>query len=143
MTLRQRLRDESGEELVAALLLLAGALLPLLFLIAAFARIEHARLATEQAARDAVRVAVDAPSAAAAQQAAEQALQRAQSQSRMQLQLQLEGTFARGQTLHASADAQVALGSLPFVGSIGTIEVKSSAAAPVDAYRSLPTGSSP
>jgi hypothetical protein len=147
VSLRERLRDESGQELIASLLLLSGALLPLLFLIAAFARIEHARLATAQAARDAVRVAVEAPSAAQAQQAAEQALARAQAQSGMplqlQLQLQLDGTFGRGQTLRADTSVEVALGALPFIGSIGSFNVHSSASAPVDAYRSLPTGGSP
>ena len=143
MSLRARLRDESGQELIASLLLLSGALLPLLFLIAAFARIEHARLATAQAARDAVRVAVEAPSATQAQQAAEQALARAQAQSGVALQLQLGGTFGRGQTLRADTSVEVSLGALPFIGSIGSFNVHSTASAPVDAYRSLPAGSSP
>jgi hypothetical protein len=143
MNLRARLRDESGQELIASLLLLSGALLPLLFLVAAFARIEHARLATAQAARDAVRVAVQAPSATGAQQAAEEALTRAQAQSGMALELKLEGTFGRGQTPRADTSVEIALGALPFIGAIGSFNVHSSASAPVDAYRSLPSGSSP
>jgi hypothetical protein len=61
MTVRRRLRDEKGQGLISALILLAGVLVPLLFLVPLFARLEQGRLAAEQAARDAVRAAVEAP----------------------------------------------------------------------------------
>ncbi len=51
MTVRRRLRDERGQGLISALILLAGVLLPLLFLVPLFARLEQGRLAAEQAAR--------------------------------------------------------------------------------------------
>ena len=123
--------------MVSALLLLIGVLLPLLFLVPLFARIEQGRLATAQVARDGVRAAVEAPSPEQAQQAANQALDRAQTETRIPLQLQLEGEFARGSVLRAKASAEVALASLPFFGGIGTVTVRSEAAAPVDRYRSL------
>ena len=138
MTLLHRLRREEGEVgLVSALLLVAGVLLPLMFIVVVFARIEQGRLAAAQAARDAVRAAVEAPTATQAQQAADAALARAQTQTRAPLRLQLEGSFARGAILHARTSAQIDLASIPFVGSIGTVTVHGAAAAPVDAYRSL------
>ena len=73
-----RARREDGQALVSALILLAGVLIPLLFLVPLFARVEQGRLAAEQAARDAVRSAVQAPSASAAQVAATAAIDRAQ-----------------------------------------------------------------
>jgi hypothetical protein len=123
--------------MVSALLLLVGVLLPLLFLVPLFARIEQGRLAAAQAARDAVRAAVEAPSPEQAQQAATQALDREQTQTSMPLQLQLEGEFGRGNVLRATATAEVALASLPFFGGVGTVTVHSEATAPVDRYRSL------
>ena len=62
MTLMRQLRREEGElGLVSALLLLAGVLLPIMFIVVGFARIENGRLAAAQAARDAIRAAVEAP----------------------------------------------------------------------------------
>jgi hypothetical protein len=143
MTLLRQLRREEGElGLVSALLLLAGVLLPIMFIVVAFARIENGRLAAAQAARDAVRAAVEAPTATGAQQAADEAIARAEMQS-VPLQLQLDGTFARGAVVHAQTSAQIDLASLPFIGQLGTITVHGSAAAPVDAYRSLVGDSSP
>ncbi|MDE3069342.1 MAG: hypothetical protein KGJ43_01280 [Acidobacteriota bacterium] len=140
MTILRRLRREEGElGLVSALLLVAGVLLPLMFVVVVFARIEQGRLAAAQAARDAVRAAVEAPTATAAQQAADAALARAQTQTSAPLRLQLEGSFARGALLQAQTSAQISLASLPFVGSIGTVTVHGSAAAPVDTFRSLTT----
>jgi Flp pilus assembly protein TadG len=134
----RRFREERGEVgLISALLLLAGVLLPLMFLVVAFARIEQGRLAAAQAARDAVRAAVQAPSATQAQQAADDALAREQAQTSTPLALQLEGSFARGAVLRATTTAQVQLGSLPFVGRFGTIVVHGTASAPVDSYRSI------
>jgi len=135
-----RLRREEGQGLVSGLLLLAGVLLPLMFVVPLFARIEQGKLAAEQAARDAVRAAVEAPSPGQAQQAADQALARAQSQTNIPLQLRLEGTFARGDVLQAQTSAQVALASIPLFGALGTVTVHAQAAAPVDSYRSLLTG---
>jgi hypothetical protein len=140
----RRLATEEGEVgLVSALLLLAGVLLPLMFLVVAFARIEQGRLAAAQAARDAVRAAVDAPSPAQAQRAAAEALRRAQAQTGVALELQLAGEFARGAILHAETSAQIELGSLPLIGRFGSITVRGSAQAPVDSYRSLLSGASP
>jgi hypothetical protein len=144
MTLLRKLRREEGElGLVSALLLLAGVLLPIMFIVVAFARIENGRLAAAQAARDAVRAAVEAPTATGAQQAADYAIARAEMQSGVPLQLQLDGTFARGAVVHAQTSAQIDLASLPFIGQLGTITVHGSAAAPVDTYRSLVGDSSP
>ncbi len=138
--LARQLRREDGVGIVSALLLLAGVLLPLMFLVPLFGRIEQGRLAASQAARDAVRAAVEAPSPEQAQQAAAQALQRAQSQTNIPLELQLEGTFARGSVLRVETSGQVALAEIPLFGSFGTINVHGQAAAPVDQYRSLLQG---
>jgi hypothetical protein len=144
MTLLRNLRREEGElGLVSALLLLGGVLLPIMFIVVAFARIEQGRLAAAQAARDAVRAAVEAPTATGAQQAADDAIARAQTQTGVPLQLRLEGTFARGAVLRAETSAQIGLASVPFIGRLGTITVRGNAAAPVDAYRSLIGDSSP
>ena len=144
MSLLEKLRREDGElGMVSALLLLAGVLLPIMFIVVAFARIENGRLTVAQAARDAVRAAVEAPTASDAQQAADDAIARAQAQSGVRLQLQLDGAFARGAVLHAQTSAQIALASVPFIGQLGTITVHGSAAAPVDTYRSLIGDSSP
>jgi hypothetical protein len=141
--LRARLRDERGQGLVAALLLLVGVFLPLLFLVPLFARLEQGRLAAAQAARDAVRAAVEAPNAAGAQAAADDALARARAQTGEALQLDLGGQFARGRVLTADVTTRVEFVTLPFVGRFGTIELTGRASAPVDRYRSLLSGSSP
>jgi hypothetical protein len=144
MSLLRQLHREEGElGLVSALLLLAGVLLPIMFIVVGFARIENGRLAAAQAARDAVRAAVEAPTPTGAQQAADDAIVRAQTQTGVPLQLQLQGTFARGAVLRAETTAQIALASVPFIGRLGTITVHGNAAAPVDAYRSLIGDSSP
>jgi hypothetical protein len=138
-----RVRAESGQALISGLLLLAGVLIPLLFLVPLFARVEQGRLTAEQAARDAVRAAVQSPSATAAEEAAQQAVARARSQTGEPLQLTLEGEFGRGSVLRARVCSEVALASIPLFGAIGTIEVSGDAAAPVDRYRSLLTSSAP
>jgi Flp pilus assembly protein TadG len=144
MSLLQKLRHEDGElGMLSALLLLAGVLLPIMFIVVAFARIENGRLAAAQAARDAVRAAVEAPTSSDAQQAGDQAIARAQTQTGVTLQLHLDGTFARGAVLQVQTSAQIALASVPFIGQLGTITVHGSAAAPVDTYRSLIGDSSP
>jgi Flp pilus assembly protein TadG len=135
--LRSRVRSESGQALISGLILLAGVLIPVLFLVPLFARVEQGRLAAEQAARDAVRAAVQSPSSTAAEAAAEAAVARARAQTGEPLQLTLEGEFARAGTLRAHVRAKVALARIPIFGSIGTVAVTGDAAAPVDRYRSL------
>ena len=143
MTVQRRLGDERGQGLISALILLAGVLLPLLFLVPLFARLEQGRLASEQAARDAVRAAVEAPNADAARTAAANALARARAQTGEPLRLELAGRFARGGVLTARVHTSVAFASLPVIGRFGTIELSGRASAPVDRYRSLLSGSSP
>jgi hypothetical protein len=132
-----RLRAEGGQALVSGLIVLAGVLLPLLFLVPLFARVEQGHLAAEQAARDAIRAAVQAPSAGAAQAAAQTAVRRAEAQTGEALELTLEGAFGRGSVLRARVRGRVDLARLPLFGAIGTVEVQGHAAAPVDRYRSL------
>ena len=131
------LKREEGQGIVQALLLLAGVLLPLLFLIALFGRIEQGRLVAEQTARDAVRAASQAPSQTAAQQAADDALAREQEQTGLPLILNLHGELQRGATLTATTTVDVSLADLPFFGSLGTVTLHGRAQAPVDEYRSL------
>ena len=138
-----RFREERGQALISGLILLAGVLLPLLFLVPLFARVEQGRLAAEQAARDAVRAAVESPSPTAAEAAARAAVARARAQTGQELELSLDGEFARGSVLRAHVRGEVALASLPLFGSIGSVEVSGKAAAPVDRYRSLLTSPAP
>jgi multidrug efflux pump subunit AcrA (membrane-fusion protein) len=133
----RRLRDERGEGIVSALMLLSGALIPLIYLVVVFAQVEQGRLAAAQAAQAAVRAAVEAPTAAAAQAAAQQQLADEQGQTRTPLQLQLNGSFARGSVLEADVTGEIPVGNLPFLGNFGTITVHATANAPIDAYRSL------
>jgi hypothetical protein len=132
-----RLRCERGQGLVSSLLLLAGVLIPLLFLVPLFARLELARLAADQAARDAARSAVQAPGPAEAEAAAHAAVARAQGETGVPLRLALGGEFGRGGVLRADVTARVAIGRLPVLGSFGTVVVRGDARAPVDRYRSL------
>jgi hypothetical protein len=132
-----RLRSETGEGLITGLMLIAGVLVPLMFIVPLFGRIETAHLAAQQAARDAVRSATLAPDDARAQAAAQRAVSVAREQTGVPLKLTLAGRFARGSTLTASTSANVALGTLPGLGDFGTITVHGRASAPVDRYRSL------
>jgi hypothetical protein len=134
-----RALSESGEGLISGLILIAGVLLPVMFLVPLFARLEQARLVAEQTARDAVRVAVEAPDAATAQGDAVAAVARAQPNSYDRIQLTLDGAFARGSILRATTTVHVDLARVPFYGAIGTVSVHGQAAAPVDVYRSLLT----
>jgi hypothetical protein len=140
MTIRratQRLREQHGEaEILSAILLLAGVLIPAMFLIALFARIEHAQGAAQQAALDAVRSAVQAPDAQAASTAASEALAREQTTG-TPLTISLAGTFTRGQNMTATVTTSVPIGSLPLLGHFGTITLHANASAPVDRYRSI------
>ena len=133
----RRLRREEGQGIVQALLLLAGVLLPLMFLIALFGRIEQGRLAVEQTARDAARAASQAASQPAAEQAANQALARAQEQTGLPLSLNLQGELQRGATFTATTNVEVGLADLPFFGRLGTVTLHGQARVPVDQYRSL------
>jgi hypothetical protein len=123
---------------------LAGVLLPVMLLVVAFARIESARLAAQQTARDAVRAATQAPTAGQADAAAHAAAMRSNAHVREPVRVALTGRFEPGQTLEARASARVALGSVPLLGDFGTITVRAKARAPVDRYRSLlPTAGAP
>lgn len=135
--LRRRLGGERGEGIVSGLILLAGVLLPLLFLIPLFARIEQGRLAANQAARAAVRAAVLAPTAAQAEAAAEGALAQERAESGQPLRLRLDGSFARGSVIRARVSTAVTIASLPGLGGFGTVSIGGEASAPVDRYRSL------
>ena len=137
----RRLDSERGEaSIVSGLLLLAGVLIPLMFLIPLFARIELAQVDAQQAARDAIRSAVQAPNPAAAHAAAAAALAREQVGDRTPLSLSLTGTFARGQTMSAQVTTSVALGALPVLGDFGTVTIHARASAPIDRYRSILQG---
>lgn len=132
-----RLRSDTGEGLITGLMLIAGVLVSLLFIVPLFGRIESAHLAAQQAARDAVRSATLAPDAARAHAVAQTAVSAAQAQTGIPVNVVLAGRFARGGTLTASTRASVALGMLPGLGSFGTITVHGRASAPIDRYRSL------
>ena len=138
-----RVRSESGQALISGLILLAGVLIPLMFLVPLFARLEQGRLAAEQAARDAVRAAVQSPSPGVAETAAQAAVARASHQTGRPLELTLEGEFGRGSVLRARVRTDVDVASIPLFGSIGTVELSGDAAAPVDRYRSLLGDASP
>jgi Flp pilus assembly protein TadG len=141
MTMRRladRLNDERGEApMITGLLLLVGVLIPLMFLVVLFGRIELAQVNVQQAARDAVRAAVQAPNSSAAHAAATAALGREQPGSHTAMTLNLTGTYARGEVMSAQVTTQVHIGSLPFLGHFGIIVVHGRASAPVDRYRSI------
>jgi hypothetical protein len=133
----RRLQREEGQGIVQALLLLVGVLLPLMFLVALFGRVEQGRLAAEQTARDAVRAASQAGSQPAAEQAANDAVARAQQQTGLPFSLNLHGELQRGAVLTASTSVEVGLVDLPFFGWLGTVTLHGQARVPVDQYRSL------
>jgi hypothetical protein len=140
MTMRRvtdKVGDERGEGLISGLLLLAGVLIPLMFLVPLYARIELAQVDAQQAARDAVRSAVQAPNPSAAHAAATAALAREQAGSRTPLSLSLTGTYARGEVMSAQVTTRVPLDSLPVIGHFGTVVVHARASAPIDRYRSI------
>ncbi len=140
----RRLGDERGEAaLVSGLLLLAGVLIPLMFIVPLYARIELAQVDAQQAARDAVRSAVQAPSASAAHAAAAAAVAREGAGSRTPLSLSLTGTYARGEVMSARVSTSVPIGTLPFLGHFGSVTVHGEARAPVDRYRSILTPEAP
>jgi len=136
--IRQRLAAEHGDGVVSALLLLAGVLLPLFFLIPLAARLELAQLTLQQTARDAARAASEAATPPLALPAAQAALARARASSRLPLQLSLRGSLIRGATISATVSAPTEPLTLPGLGSVGGIRLSSTATVPVDRYRSLP-----
>jgi hypothetical protein len=139
--LTRRLAGERGEAaILSGLLILAGVLIPLMFLIGLYARVELAAVDAQQAAHAAVRSAVQAPDPAAANSAASVAVARERAGTSLPLTLRLTGTFARGQVMSAQVSASVPLGTLPFLGHFGTITVHAHSNAPVDRYRSLTEG---
>ena len=135
-----RARSESGQALISGLILLAGVLIPLLFLVPLFARVEQGRLAAEQAARDAVRAAVQSPSPGAAETAAEAAVARARTQTGQPLELTLEGEFARASVLRARVRTDVDLASIPLFGSVGTVALILEKGQPGPPGRACPGG---
>lgn len=138
-----RLAGERGEAaILSGLLVLAGVLIPLMFLIPLYSRVELAQVDTQQAARDAVRAAVQAPDAQQATTAADEALARERAGDGQPLSLTLEGAYARGQVMTVQVATTVPVGSLPFLGRFGTITIHAHASAPVDRYRSI-IGESP
>jgi type II secretory pathway component PulM len=140
----RRLSEERGEAaLISGLLLLAGVLIPLMFIVPLYARIELAQVDAQQAARDAVRSAVQAPNGTAARTAATAAVAREASGSRTPLSLTLTGTYARGEVMSARVSTSVPIGALPFLGHFGTVTVHGEARAPVDRYRSILTPGAP
>ncbi|MHB1570844.1 MAG: hypothetical protein ACYC0H_16810 [Solirubrobacteraceae bacterium] len=135
-----RLIEQRGEaSILSGLLLLVGVLIPLMFLIPLYARIELAQVDAQQTARDAVRSAVQAPSQPAAEAAAQEALARERAGNNQPLSLGLAGAYARGATMTATVSTTVPIGDLPFLGNFGTIAIHAEASAPVDRYRSILT----
>lgn len=132
-----RLRGDDGQAIVTALLLLAGVLVPLLFIVPLFSRVETTRLAAEQAARDAVRSAVQAPSPGQATAAARQAVSRASRTSGTRLTFDLSGRFARGEIMLVRVRARVPLADIGGPHGIGSVPISATARAPVHRYRSL------
>jgi len=132
--------DQRGEAIIETLLLLAGALLPLLALIGLTARLELARLGVDQTARDAARAASQAATSTAATAAAQSALRRAQQQSPNPLTLTLRGQLVRGAAFTATVTTTVNLAGGPdsWLGSFASVRISGHATIPVDQYRSLP-----
>lgn len=135
--LRHTLGGESGEGLITGLILLAGVLIPLMFIVPLFGRIETARLSVQQAARDAVRAATLSPTAAQADSAAQAAISTTGTESGTSIQGTLSGQFARGSLLTVDAHTTIKAVSLPGLVSFGTVTITGRASAPVDQYRSL------
>jgi hypothetical protein len=142
--LTHRLADEHGEAaILSGILLLAGVLIPLMLLVALYARVELAAVDAQQASHSAVLSAVEAQDPAAANNAASAAVAREQAGTRLPLTLRLTGTFARGEVMSANVSTSVPIGTLPFLGHFGTITVHAHASAPVDRYRSLVESAEP
>jgi hypothetical protein len=132
-----RLRDERGEGLISGLILIAGILIPLMFIVPLFGRIETARLAVEQAARDAVRAATLSATPQQASSAAQAAIETTGQESGTTIRGALSGQFARGSVLTVEAHTSIRLVGLPGLVSFGTVTISGQASAPIDQYRSL------
>lgn len=132
-----KLRDESGDGLITGLILIAGVLIPLMFIVPLFGRIETARLAAQQAALDAVRAATLAPTAPQANSAAQAAIQTTNQETGTTIHGKLTGQFARGSLLTVNTNTTIKAVALPGVVSFATVTISGQASAPVDTYRSL------
>ena len=113
-------------------------LIPLIYLVALFGRIEQGRLAVSQAAAGGGprrRRSADRRRRAGGRRAA--ARRRTGTDRARRSRLELGGSFERGGVLEAEVSGQIAIGQLPLLGDFGTITVQASARAPVDQYRSL------
>lgn len=140
--LRRRLRDEAGSSLLTGAVVIGGLMVPVLFLVLLFARVELAHLAAEQTARDAVRSAAQAPDFDRASAAVDLAAARARTIDGTPVRVSLSGEWQRGSVLQADARTTVSLGRLPGLGRFGRVTVHARARAPLDSYRSL-TGAAP
>lgn len=140
--LRTIMGDERGDGLVDALIILIGVLIPLMFIVPLFGRIESARLAVEQASRDAVRAATLSATPQQANSAAQAAISTTGQESGTTIQGSLTGEFVRGSVLTVDAHTTIKAVALPGLVSFGTVTISGQASAPVDQYRSLlPTSS--
>ena len=137
-----RARSESGQALISSLILLAGVLIPLLFLVPLFARVEQGRLAAEQAARDAVRAARHRHRLRPRSPLRRRSRARGSKQESHSSSCSRASSPARASSAPACEPRSTSHESRLF-GSIGTVEVSGDAAAPVDRYRSLLGSPSP
>jgi hypothetical protein len=135
--LRRRVSDESGSSLITGVLVIGALMVPVLFLVPLFARVELAHLAAEQTARDAVRSAAQAPDLDRANSAVDLAAARARGDGRAPVRVSLSGEWRRGSVLQATARTTVTIGRLPGLGRFGRVTVQARARAPLDQYRSL------
>ena len=135
----ERLRSTRGDALIETLFLLAGALLPLLALLALTSRIELAHLTVEQTARAAARAASEATTQTGATIAAETIRRQTAETSGEPLSLQLGGQLQPGSSFTATLTTTIH--SVPFavlLGEPAALTVAGRATVPVDRYRSLP-----
>ena len=135
------LRDESGQALVEAALVLP-VLLVLVFGVVMAGRVVHAKIAVQAAAREASRTLATAASEEQGLTDANNAARSAAdgyglSANGLSVDLQSNG-FARGGTVSASVSYDVGLGGLPLLDAVG-ITVSSSHSEQVDPYRSRET----
>lgn len=133
-----RLRADGGESPISALALLAGVLLPLLFVVPLTSRLELARLACEQAARDAVRAAAQEQTPAAAERAAQAAVAAQAEATRLPLRLEIRGSLRRDGRISTIVSVRVRLVRLPGSDPLPAVLVQGRAWSPIDRYRSLP-----
>jgi len=138
MGTRRLIRDESGQALVEAALILPAILL-VVFGVVMAGRIAHAKVAVQAAAREASRSLATAPSD---QQGLADAQERGVTVAegyglggdRLALQVNSNG-FERGGTATAEVSYRVPLGGLPLL-KMGDIIVSSSHSERIDLYRS-------